>query len=187
MYFVAQLDTSLFFAIHSLAGRGIVGDFIIVFFGEYFIYLVFIIFICVAYLAYKKQKNIAILKPYLGAVIAAGVAYGIANAIRFFYHHLRPFITFSIPHLLTDTAYSFPSVHTIVLFALATATYFFNKKLSYFIFAAGFVVGFARIAGGVHYPSDIVGGIVLGIATSYILYWLYIFFCRNNKRAIVKR
>ena len=170
---MVQLDTSLFFAIHSLAGHGVAGDFSIIFFGEYFIYIVFIIFAYAAWCAYKKQKNIAALRPYAGAVIAAGVAYSIANAIRIFYHHLRPFVALPISHLLTDTSYSFPSVHTIVLFALATAVYFFNKKLSYVIFVAGLFVGIARIAGGVHYPSDILGGIVLGIATSSILYWLY--------------
>ncbi len=170
---MALPDISLFYAIHALSGHGVAGDFLIVFFGEYFIYIVFIVFVCVAYLAYRKQKSIAALSPYLGAVIAAGVAYGIADVIRFFYHRPRPFVTLPISHLLADTAYSFPSAHTIVLFALATAVYFFNKKFSYFIFAAGFVIGVARVAGGVHYPSDILGGIILGIATVGVLYWLY--------------
>lgn len=170
---MTSLDTSLFFAIYSLAGRGIVGDFLIVFFGQYFIFIVFIIFIYIAYLAYKKQRNISELKPYIGALVASVVAYGVVDIVRLFYHHARPFIAFNIPHLLTDKAYSFPSAHTAVLFALATATYFFNKKFAYFIFAAGIIVGIARIAGGVHYPSDILGGVIFGIATSGILYWLY--------------
>lgn len=170
---MTQIDTSLFFAIYSLAGREIAGDFLIIFFGTYFIFIVFIIFVCVAYLAYKKRKNTTALTPYVGALVASVVAYGVVDAIRLFYHHLRPFVAFNIPHLLTDSAYSFPSAHTTVLFALATATYFFNKKFSYFIFVAGIVVGIARIAGGIHYPSDIVGGMILGIVTSWILYWLY--------------
>ena len=172
---MTKLDTSLFFAIHSLAGHGMVGDFFIVFFGEYFIYLVLTIFVLAACRSYKKEKNITTLKPYLGAILAAFIArYGVTEAIRFFYHHPRPFITFPMAHLMTETAYSFPSGHTIVMFSLATATYFFDKRFSYFLFAAGLVIGIARIAGGVHYPSDIVGGIVLGIATSWILYRVYI-------------
>lgn len=170
---MTNIDISLFFAIHSFAGRGIWSDFLIVFFGQYFIFIVFIIFLYAAYLAYKKRKNIAALRSYIGALVASVVAYGVVDIVRLFYHHPRPFIAFNIPHLLTDNAYSFPSAHTAVLFALATATYFFNKKLSYFIFATGFVVGIARVAGGVHYPSDILGGIIFGMATSGILYWLY--------------
>jgi undecaprenyl-diphosphatase len=148
-------------------------DFLIVFFGQYFIFIVFIIFIWIAYRAYKKRKNVAALRPYVGALIASFVAYGVVDIVRLFYHHVRPFIAFTIPHLLTDSAYSFPSAHTAVLFALATATYFFNKKFAYFIFVAGLIVGIARVAGGVHYPSDILGGMIFGIATSGILYWLY--------------
>lgn len=169
---MTNLDTLLFFTIHSLAGKGIVGDFLIIFFGTYFIYIVLIIFLYFAYCAYKKRRNVATLTPYLGALVASVVSYGVVDAIRLFYHHARPFVTFNIQHLLTDSAYSFPSAHTTVLFALATATYFFNKKLSYFIFIAGVIVGFARIAGGVHYPSDILGGMLIGIATSGILYLL---------------
>ncbi|MCX6786300.1 MAG: phosphatase PAP2 family protein [Candidatus Kaiserbacteria bacterium] len=164
---------SIFYAIHSLSGHGIIGDFLIVFFGEYFIYLVLAIFILVAYRAYKKEKNIAVLKPYFLAIIATVVArFVITPAIRLFYHHLRPFIALSTSHLLTDTSYSFPSGHTITMFALAVATYFFNKKFSYFLFAAGLIVGVARIAGGVHYPSDVVGGIVLGVITGVVIYKL---------------
>ena len=182
---MTPLDTSLFYSIHSLAGQSATGDFLIIFFGEYFIYVVFVIFALVALRAYKKEKNVSALMPYLGAIIAATVArYGVTPAIRFFYHHLRPFVALSTSHLLTDNSYSFPSGHTITMFALATAVYFFNKKFSYFLFAAGLIIGIARIAGGVHYPSDIVGGIVLGIVTSSILYcavqWKQ---CRNSKHS----
>jgi undecaprenyl-diphosphatase len=170
---MTSINTSLFFTIYSLAGRGIIGDSLIVFFGTYFIYIVLIVFVCAAYLAYKKRRNIIALRPYIGALAASVVSYGVVDIVRLFYHHARPFVAFNIPHLLTDSAYSFPSAHTTVLFALATVTYFFNKKLSYFIFAAGIIVGIARIAGGVHYPSDILGGMIFGIATSGILYWLY--------------
>jgi undecaprenyl-diphosphatase len=55
------------------------------------------------------------------------------------------------------------------MFALATATYYFNKKLAYFLFASGLVIGLARVAGGVHYPSDVLGGIFLGILTVFII------------------
>jgi membrane-associated phospholipid phosphatase len=51
-----------------------------------------------------------------------------------------------------------------------------NKKLAYCIYALGVIIGLARVAGGVHYPSDIVGGAVLGICTGYIVVkaWKYL-------------
>ena len=103
--------------------------------------------------------------------MAALVArFGIAEAIRLFYHESRPFTALGISHLINDSTYSFPSGHTIFLFALGAATNFFNKKLAYFIYASALLIGFARVAGGVHYPSDIVGGIVLGAATGVCVY-----------------
>jgi undecaprenyl-diphosphatase len=87
---------------------------------------------------------------------------------------LRPFIALNLPqHVLADHSYAFPSGHTTLVFTLATATYFFNKKLAYFLYASGLIIGLARIAGGVHYPSDIVGGIILGILIGFIVYKLW--------------
>ena len=112
--------------------------------------------------------------PYFVAILSASVArFGVGSLIRFFYHHPRPFITLSLAHLINDNTYSFPSGHTIFMFGLATATYFFNKKLAYFLYASGLVIGLARIVGGIHYPSDILGGIMLGILIGFIVYKLW--------------
>jgi len=73
---------------------------------------------------------------------------------------------------LSDSSYSFPSGHTIFIFALATAVYFFHKKLGYFLYFSGLLIGLARISGGVHYPSDILGGIILGSLTSLFIFYL---------------
>jgi undecaprenyl-diphosphatase len=105
-------------------------------------------------------------------VSAIVARFGLASLIRLFYHRPRPFLALSLPHLITDNASSFPSGHTIFLFALATATYFFNKKLSFFLCISGAVIGLARVAGGVHYPSDILGGAMLGALTGVIVYKL---------------
>jgi len=38
------------------------------------------------------------------------------------------------------------------------------------LYASGLLIGIARIAAGVHYPLDILGGIILGTLTGYIAY-----------------
>jgi undecaprenyl-diphosphatase len=75
--------------------------------------------------------------------------------------------------VLVDTAASFPSGHTIFMFALATGVWRINKRFGWWLYALGLLIGAARVAGGVHYPSDIVGGIVLGIATSFVITWCW--------------
>lgn len=163
------LDHSLFFIFYNLSYRFHFVDWLIVFFGEYLFYFALFIF---AYFVYKNYKQEALqLKLYGLALFSALVArFGVATVIRFVYHRPRPFLAFSLPHLINDNEYSFPSGHTIFIFALATAVYPFNKKLAYFLYGPGFLIGLARIVGGVHYPSDIVGGIILGVATGIAFY-----------------
>ncbi|WP_458407035.1 phosphatase PAP2 family protein [Anaerotignum sp.] len=57
---------------------------------------------------------------------------------------------------------SFPSGHTAASFAAATAIYAINRKwgIAAYIFAA--VMGFSRLYLGVHFPTDVLGGAILG-------------------------
>lgn len=169
---MAEIDQSLFLVFYNLAGYSSIGDFFIIFFGKYFLSIVLLTFAYVAYRNWRKE-NIRNVYPYAAAMVSALTArFALASLIRFFYHNPRPFLALNLPHLLEDNASSFPSGHTIFLFALATATYFFNKKLAYFLYASGIVIGFARVAGGVHWPSDILGGVVLGTITGFVAYKL---------------
>ena len=64
-------------------------------------------------------------------------------------------------------SFSCPSVHTYLAFSSAMAIYHYYKKagLGVFVFAA--LVGFSRMYFFVHYPTDILFGAVLGIATAF--------------------
>ena len=74
----------------------------------------------------------------------------------------RPYVAFDISHLLSSSAFSFPSGHTVFLFALATGMYGVHKTFSLILFGVAALVGVARVMGGAHYPSDILAGAVLG-------------------------
>lgn len=162
-----SLDLSLFYTLYGLSGHAHWIDLVIVSVGEYLLYPLLLLVVFFMYREWSKGHSMNVW-GYSVAVLGALIArFGVAEAIRLVYHHPRPFITFNIPHLLTDTSYSFPSGHTIFIFALATGVYRINKKFAYWLYGAGLLIGVARVAGGVHYPSDILGGIVLGVATSY--------------------
>ncbi|MGH7250203.1 MAG: phosphatase PAP2 family protein, partial [Minisyncoccia bacterium] len=161
-----------FFMLQGLEGRFGFLDSLIVFFAEYYIYIACFVFVYFCYLEYRKTRW-SKWKEYLSILITIVLAIGAFKLIKSALHVLRPYVALSVPHLLTDSSFAFPSGHTTFMFALATATYFLNKKLAYFLYISGAVIGLARIAAGVHYPSDILGGAILGTLIGVIFYKIW--------------
>jgi len=66
---------------------------------------------------------------------------------------------------------SFPSDHASVGMAFLVGMYFFGWKKESLILSPFFLLMFlSRIAGGVHWPLDIFGGIIIGGLSSFLLY-----------------
>lgn len=156
-------DTQLFYFLNSFAGKSDFFDSCIVFFAEHYLYFILAVFVLVLLKGLHYKIGVA-------AVLSALIArFGAASLIRYFYHRPRPFIALpSARHLFEKTSYSFPSGHVIFIFTLAAFIFFYNKKLAYFLFASGLVMGIARVAAGAHYPSDVLGGMALGIGIGLI-------------------
>jgi len=65
---------------------------------------------------------------------------------------------------------SFPSGHTSTAFGAATYLSMVYPYLSPVLMALAYFVGLSRIALGVHYPSDVLVGALLGILFSVIIF-----------------
>jgi len=115
-----------------------------------------IIFICI-----KKYRAIGIT---LGiALILCGLIgnLGLKPLIaRIRPYDVNPDIVLLIPK---PKDYSFPSGHTMASFASATAMFLYNKKFGICALILGSAIAFSRLYLYVHYPTDILGGIVFGI------------------------
>lgn len=92
----------------------------------------------------------------------------VARFLKLLFQIQRPFIQDNIVPLFHETGYSFPSEHTAVLSALAFAIYSINKKLGIVFFIFTFIVAMSRIVIGVHYPLDILGGVIVGLVTAFL-------------------
>lgn len=78
-----------------------------------------------------------------------------------------PTVKLLIPY---PSEYSFPSGHTLHGFTAATAIYLYFKKAGIGAFLLAAAVAFSRMYLFVHYPTDILGGILLGILDAMIVY-----------------
>lgn len=68
---------------------------------------------------------------------------------------------------------SFPSSHAVNTFAAVFVFSRFYREYKYHLFTIASLVAFSRVYVGVHYPSDIIAGTIIGIVMAYILMILY--------------
>ena len=89
----------------------------------------------------------------------------------------RPYATY--PELVADLAdlihipksYSFPSGHTVSAMAAAFTIFSQHKKLGIAAIVAGVLMGLSRLYVGVHFPTDVFGGIIVGALIALFVYW----------------
>lgn len=83
---------------------------------------------------------------------------------------IRPFDVNTAVQLLIarPTDYSFPSGHTTAAFAATSALYFSRRRLWIPALALAALIAFSRLYLYVHYPTDILAGIVVGIGVGYL-------------------
>ncbi len=161
-----MLNTLLFQKINSFAGQYVWLDKLGVFFADYAGYVLVAILVLVFIFKSAKLSRFMVLVALISAGISRGI---ITTAIRFFYHHPRPFDVLTVKQLISESDYSFPSGHAAFYFALSTGVYFYNKKLGAIFFAVSVLMGIARIFAGVHWPADILGGALIGIVTALLV------------------
>ncbi len=167
-----NLDLKLFNILFNLSGHAPWSDFLIVTVAEYIPNIIIVAVISLVIISwYKKQKQNAL--GYALALTSAGIARLFAGVIRYFYHHPRPPAALHILSLFPETSYSFPSGHAIFFFALATGVYFVNKRYGRGLLIFSVFMGIARIAAGVHWPSDIAAGAILGVLIAIVIHRIF--------------
>ncbi|OGD65436.1 hypothetical protein A2215_03565 [Candidatus Berkelbacteria bacterium RIFOXYA2_FULL_43_10] len=139
------------------------------FFARYGILIPFFAFI---YLIWTKKIN-ALICSFL-AMFFGGL---VDLLIYLAWKRPRPYVThasiasdINVSKLNVDSA-SFPSSHTYIAFAIATSIFLYgHKKLGALLFLVAIGVAIGRIGTGLHYPSDVIAGAFLGIASGIVAY-----------------
>lgn len=152
-------NISLFFLVFGLSNHSIAADTLMVFGAQYLIYLTFLLVFVLSFKGGLKEK-----KAILLAVLSIPIVILLIKGIHIFFYEPRPFVSFNFSPLVNPVGNaSFPSVHVSLIAALAFSYLYFKSKWAPLFLLFLLWVGIARIYVGVHYPLDILGGIIVGI------------------------
>lgn len=119
----------------------------------------------------RRHTRILVVATQLGAIVSVGVARALALALPF---RDRPLVARGLGFHVLDPRWnsdihhwsSFPSDHAALFFALATGITLIHRRIGIVMLVYAAVVDcLPRVYLGLHYPSDILAGALLGSAT----------------------
>ncbi len=171
------MNNSIFFSLYNLAHHSVVFDKIAVFITDPFIYIMLVV-ISIYFIFDVKDLNrkfnfsfiLEKVKSFVPLFITGLFAWIVGDLIKILFKVNRPFVVFSqVEALVSESGFSFPSLHATLIAAFAFAVYFKNKKFGYICLFAAFLIGISRVVVGVHFPVDVLGGFTLGFAVAFIV------------------
>jgi undecaprenyl-diphosphatase len=183
---VQSLDWSLFSFVNSLAGRWPALDTVMVIMASYGPLLLAVPLILLWFTGSGETRT-AYRQGALRAVIAAVLALLTNQVIGLVYFRPRPFVAHTV-HLLVSSARdsSFPSDHATGSWALAWSVRHPPRLISMPMTVLAVLITIARVYVGAHYPSDVIGGALIGIAITFLVERLWPLLLASKAERLVR-
>lgn len=109
----------------------------------------------------------------LYAVAGTLIGLAVAQVVGHLWFRDRPYVGHSAHLLLNPSADpSFPSDHAVGGFGLAMPFVFARHRLGRWLLALATLLALVRVTAGTHYPSDVLGGAMIGTGASWLV-WRY--------------
>jgi len=130
--------------------------------------IIWIVFALI-FLVFKKHRKMG-----AAMLIALLIAVLLGDAImKPLIHRIRPFVNGTPVNLLiTPVDYSFPSGHAFSSFAAAIAIWCYKRNWGIWAAILAALISFSRLYLYVHYPSDVIAGMILGIGAGIASYYI---------------
>ncbi len=134
-----------------------------------------LIFLCLVFWSAVREKK-AIWSFLCISLFAVALADGSGHVLKDIVARQRPCSALTDINLLVGCghSYSMPSNHASNAFAFAMTFFFLRRNIiSYFAVTLAALIGFSRIYVGVHYPFDVLAGMLLGTGAAYAAILIY--------------
>ncbi|MDY6011317.1 undecaprenyl-diphosphatase [Clostridium sp.] len=163
-----NLNLEIFRLINNLANKSIFLDNIMIFCSKY-LPAIFALTVVIVYLIGITKKKVKYRKIAVNTIMFMLINLLVSLVIGAIYYIDRPFVRYSVNLVIPHAANaSFPSDHMIGTFSIALGLRMFNKKLGNIFIILSILVGISRIYVGHHYPSDIIGALVVVLVMNII-------------------
>ena len=172
---VSQTDAEVFLWLNGWVGTSPIFDRLVQWMvSDYLIPVVFSVVLLGLWFGWADQ---AMRERHQRGVMLAGIGVGVANAMvkisNAFYFRPRPFDSIDVELLFyPPTDSSFPANPVAITVAMATGVWMANKRIGTIMYIGAFVYGFSRVYSGVFYPLDVLGGALIGVSASYLVYFV---------------
>ena len=162
------MDFTIFQAINDFAGRSGILDNLMLGLAKYGVVLMALPLLYMWFKGDDSSKKAALL-----SLLSMAAALLINQVIGHFYFRPRPFAAHEV-NLLVERSPdpSFPSDHSAFVFGIAWLLFIKDKKIGAVALALGALVGISRIFIGTHYPGDVLGGALIGLAAAALVWQL---------------
>jgi len=181
--FLYNIDVQVFFFINKTLANPVT-DFFMPFITDINHWKIFYV-IMFLYLMIGAGKKGRIVGISLLLLVAASDQLS-SNLIKYSVERIRPCNVLPGVHMLVNCtqSFSFPSSHAVNNFAGAVFLSHFYPKFRISFYIGAFLMAISRVFVGVHYPSDVFGGIIIGIVVG--LFFVFLWDTINKKLKILK-